>query len=109
MFRYLIVFSLFLFSTMACRKSAPRLAYMNTATITGQNLSMMVCGAAYKITIHGTGDVGAQFNTLPSGSGIDLSTASFPLEVKINWHHNTGSSCDTLVNIISITSVALIP
>ena len=67
------------------------------------------CGAAYRITIHSSFEVGAQFNTLPSGSGIDLSTATFPLEVKINWHHNTGSSCDSLVNIITIDNVALMP
>ena len=82
---------------------------MNTATIIGQNLSMTACGAAYRMIIHGSSEVGAQFNSLPSGSGIDLTTATFPLEVKINWHHNTGSSCDTLVNIITIDNVALIP
>lgn len=70
---------------------------------------MTACGAAYRITIHNSFEVGAQFNTLPSGSGIDLSTATFPLEVKINWHHNTGSSCDSLVNIITIDNVALMP
>ncbi len=109
MFRYLMVISLLLCSAIACRKAAPRLVYMNTATITGPNLSMTACGAAYRIIIHGSSEVGAQFNILPSVSGIDLATVTFPLEVKINWHHNIGSSCDTLVNIITIDNVALIP
>ncbi len=89
---------------VACKKSST--TYMNTATIKGPNLTMPACGAAYLITIHGIADSGAQFNTLPSGSGIDLSTATFPINIRLNWHHNTGNFCDTAVNIISIDAMA---
>ena len=92
----------------SCKKtSSASSTFMNTATIKGPNLTMPPCGAAFLITIHGAADTGAQFNAVPAGSSINLSTAAFPINVKINWHHNTGSICDTTMNIITIDAVQL--
>ena len=93
----------------SCRKtsSTPAATYMNTATIRGENMTMPACGAAYLITIHGATDSLAQFNSLPSSSGIDLAAATFPINIQLNWHHNTGNTCDTLANIITVDAVQL--
>ena len=89
----------------ACHKSSRTTTYMNLATITGPNVMVPECGAAYRITIHGISDSMAEFNTLPTGSGINLVTATFPINVKINWHHNSGTFCDTTVNIITVDEI----
>ncbi len=86
-----------------CRKSSSTTTYMNTATIKGQNLTTTACGGAYWITIHGATDSLAQFNTLPAGSGIDLTTATFPINIKLNWHNIPGNAC----NVIVIDAMAL--
>ena len=101
-----LIFAVLIFS--ACKKAKTTDAFMNTATITGPNLTMLACGAAFIIKIHGISDSGAQFNAMPSGSSVNLSTASFPINVKINWHHNTGNSCDTLVNIITLDAAQVV-
>ncbi len=103
--RFIIILLCATLAFVACKKSSST-TYMNTATIKGPNYTMPACGAAYLITIHGVTDSGAQFNTLPSGSGIDLTTATFPINIRLNWHHNTGNFCDTAVNIISIDAMA---
>ena len=87
-----------------CTKSHKTTAtYMNTATITGPDLGMTVCSGGYFISIDGITAV-SRFSTLPSGSGIDLTTATFPLHVKLNWHHPAGdpSPC----NIIIVDEIA---
>ena len=106
--KYIVTLILLLCTTLpACRKASRSTStYMNTATITGPNLTMPVCGATYLITIHGITDSFAQFNSSPAGSGIDLSSALFPLSVSINWHHNTGSQCDTIANIVTIDALS---
>jgi len=91
----------------ACKKSNSSTTYMNIAKITGPNLTMTACGELYMITIHGVTDSMGQFDSLPSGSGINLSTATFPVNVKINWHRNTGDLCDTALNYIIIDNVTL--
>jgi hypothetical protein len=75
---------------------------MNTGIIKGPSLLMNDCSAAFMITIHGVDSL-ATFNTLPAGSGIDLSTATFPINVKLNWHHLAGNQCGVVV----IDAVAL--
>src|ERR1022692_1321203 len=72
----------------SCTKSSKTTSYMNTATISGPDMTMTMCSGGYRIQVDGaTGPV--RFNTLPSGSGIDLTTATFPVSVKLNWHYAT--------------------
>jgi len=89
----------------SCKKSSTSTSYMNTATITGPNLTVPPCGAAYYIVVHGIVDSEAQFNILPTGSGIDLATATFPINVHINWHHNNDDACDSMINALIIDGV----
>ena len=78
---------------------------MNEATIKGPNYTMPPCGGLYFIVIHGIADSMAEFDSLPHGSSIALDTATFPLNIRLNWHHATGSGCDTISNIIGIDSM----
>jgi hypothetical protein len=71
-------------SFSACKKSSS-INYKNTATITGPDLTMTVCSGGYWIDIDGL-SAKYRFRELPVGSGIDLSTATFPIRVKLNWH-----------------------
>lgn len=88
--KYLIILLLAVLSTTpSCKKSSKTTTYMNTATITGPDLTMTVCSGGYWIAIDGI-SAPARFNTLPAGSGIDLTTATFPIHVKLNWHHQSG-------------------
>jgi len=108
-----LLIALFTFALIfpSCRKSETTKTtrtssgFMNYATITGYSFDMLVCGGVYNINIHGITDSLAQFNTLPAGSGISLDTASFPVNVEMNWHHFTGNMCDTMANLISIDSL----
>ncbi len=72
------------------------MTFMNTGVIKGPSLFMNDCTAAFLITINGV-DSFASFNALPAGSGIDLSTATFPINVKLNWHHLAGNPCGVIV------------
>ena len=94
----LILLAAVLVITPACKKSTrTTTTFMNTATIKGQNLTVPACGAAFFITIHGITDSNAQFNTIPASSGIDLSTATFPLNIKLNWHAVAGNQCNVII------------
>ncbi len=101
--KYFLVFMLCVISiSPACKKSSST-SYMNTATITGPDMGMTVCSGGYFITIDGITAV-TRFNTLPSGSGIDFTTATFPINVKLNWHHPAGDPGPC--NIIIIDAIA---
>ena len=105
--KYLLLITLSigcLFSS--CKKSSSSTSYMNAATIKGPNYTVPACGAAYFIVVHGIADSEAQFDTLPSGSGIDLTTATFPINVRINWHHNNDDACDFMINAMTIDAVS---
>jgi len=83
---------------VSCSKSGKStLAYANTGTINGQDLGMTICSGGYLITITGvSGPI--RFDTLPAGSGIDLATATFPINVKLNWHYaSTPDPCGIIV------------
>jgi len=103
-----VTFIIAVLALSSCKKAKTTDAFMNTATITGPNLTMTACGAAFMIRIHGVTDSTAQFNAMPPGSTVDLSTATFPINVKINWHHNTGNSCDTFSNIITLDAAQVV-
>src|SRR4051812_48841662 len=68
----------------SCKKSNTK-SYQYNATITGPDYTMTVCSGGYFITVDGvSGPI--RFDHLPAGSDVDLSTATFPLRVKLNWH-----------------------
>ncbi len=68
----------------SCSKSNS-VSYKYTATITGPDLTMTVCSGGYLITIDGvSGPI--RFTKLPAGSTLDLTTATFPVHVRLNWH-----------------------
>ena len=72
---------------------------MATATITGPDYTMTICSGGYWINIDGVA-AGARVNSLPAGSGIDLTSVAFPVKVKLNWHYEN-TSC----NIIAVDAV----
>lgn len=80
----------------SCKKSSKTTSYMNTGTIKGPSPFMTACGAAYWIEIDSV-NARTTFNSLPPGSGIDLSTATFPVNVKLNWHYVMPNTCSIIV------------
>ena len=85
-----LLFALFIIVS-GCKKNSKSTSvtasttYSYTGTITGPDLGMTSCSGGYFITISGISGT-LRFNTLPSGSGIDLTTATIPVNVKLNWH-----------------------
>ena len=68
----------------SCQKGIKPVTYMNTGYIRGQDISNIVCGYGYVITM---GSKVQKFaDPLPAGSGIDLKTATFPIKVRFNSH-----------------------
>lgn len=103
----LILSTLLLVGVCACRKEAKKTTsvFMNEATITGPNMTAQMCGAAYLIRLHGIADSIAEFDSVAATSALSLSTAAFPVNIKLNWHHNASNTCDTLAHIITIDSM----
>ena len=97
--KYFLILMLCVFTVLpSCKKGTSSTTYMNTGTITGPDLGMTICSGGYFITIDGITAV-TRFNTLPPGSGIDLTTATFPINVKLNWHRPAGdpSPCNIII------------
>ena len=82
--------------SVSCKKSSKTTAYSNSAVIKGPSLFMTACGGAYWIVID-TLNARTTFNSLPAGSGIDLTTATFPINVKLNWHYQEPNTCAVIV------------
>ncbi len=87
--------------------------YESTATITGRDLAMCVCCGDWKIIIDGIvypANIQLpfihQFKFLPSNSNINLETATFPLNVKINWSIDN-NTCNGGYGRIVIDDIAL--
>lgn len=76
---FLITFILMLF-LFSCEKEVSD--YQSTALITGPDLAFCACCGGYFIELN---DSTYHFDSLPSASDIDLSTATFPIEVKLDW------------------------
>ena len=76
----------------SCKKSSTTnytTTYTTTGHIKGPNLSMTICGGSgYWIIFDSDLPTLQTFvDPLPAGSGIDLNTATFPINVKFNWHY----------------------
>lgn len=68
------------------------IVYESTATITGRDMALCACCGDWKIVIDNMVypiNINLpfiyQFKFLPANSNINLETATFPLNVKINW------------------------
>jgi|SRR5579872_627092 len=97
----ILLFALVLISP-SCKKSSKTTStttttsYMSTGTIKGPSMFMTACGAAYWIVID-TVNARTTFDSVPVGSGIDLSTATFPINVKLNWHYVLPNTCSIII------------
>jgi hypothetical protein len=83
--RFLIFAFVISFTAPSCTHHSKTPTYQHTAVITGPDLTMTPCSGGYWIALDGSVP-NARFLTLPAGSGIDLTTATFPIKVKLNWH-----------------------
>ena len=94
----LFLFAAIVIVTSSCRKNENSISnkittnYAYTATIKGPSPFMTACGGLYWIEIDGV-PYRTTFDTLPSNSGIDLTTATFPMNVKLNWHYQLPNNC----------------
>ena len=87
--------------------------YESTATIIGPDLGMCVCCGGWKIIIDNIVYPANvllpfvhQFKFLPANSNINLETATFPLNVKINWSIDN-NTCNGTNGRIVIDDIAL--
>jgi len=75
--------------------------YMSQGTITGQDIRACVCCGGWFISI---GETIYEFQTLPSGSGINLETETFPFNVRLDWKFPSGNSCyNRYIDILRIS------
>jgi hypothetical protein len=75
-----VKFFLLLFIMIACNKENDD--YKSTGTITGYDLRMCVCCGGWIIIID---DGQYLIDSIPDNSDIDLTKATFPLKVKLDW------------------------
>ena len=80
----------------SCKKSRTATSFSSTGVIKGSSPFMRSCGGNYWIVIDDTLG-GCTFDSLPAGSGIDLSTTTFPINVTLNWHYQTPEACSIVV------------
>jgi hypothetical protein len=74
--------------------------FQSTGIITGVDAKMCACCGGYYIQID---NKTYEFETLPSGSNIDLQNATFPIMVKLDWQLSTKPACpDIKIDILKI-------
>lgn len=96
---YLFMLMIAVAAVAGCRKGGDgnkTTNYSYTGVIKGQSPFMTQCGGAYWIEINGV-NARTTFNSLPAGSGIDLATATYPMNVKLNWHYEVPNTCFIIV------------
>lgn len=75
--------------------------YMSDGTIIGPDVRMCACCGGWFIDIN---SVTWEFESLPSGSDIDLDNETFPLNVRLNWKLSDREACpDKYITILRIT------
>ncbi len=101
--RFLIILIAIAFISPSCNKTTSlagkktnTVYHKSTAVIHGLSPLTMgaMCYGKYSITINDS-TAHSTFDTLPSNSGIDLSAATFPMNVKLNWHNT--SDCGMVI------------
>lgn len=87
--------------------------YESTATIIGRDMALCACCGDWKIIIDNIVYPANivlpfvhQFKFLPANAAIDLATATFPLNVKINWSVDN-NTCNSENDRIIIDDIAL--
>lgn len=78
---FLVSFILILF-LFSCKKE--NADYQSAGVISGPDLAFCACCGGYFIELN---DSTYHFDSLPSASEIDLTTAIFPIEVKLDWEY----------------------
>lgn len=81
--KLIIPFCMSLFLITACKKEK---SLMSTGQITGADARMCACCGGWFINIE---NETYRFYELPGGSNLDLTTASFPIDVELNWNSNS--------------------
>ena len=76
-------FFLFLGIALSCENNDHE--FQSTALITGTDLRYCMCCGGYLITLE---DSTFNFDSLPSASGIDLTTETFPVAVELDWSYD---------------------
>jgi len=74
--------------------------YQSTAVITGPDIRECICCGGYLIEMN---DSTYNFDTLPASSNIDLSTETFPLNVKLDWSYDRDCGGIKYITISRIT------
>ena len=102
--KYTILILVFaMLAIFSCHKAEPTnkgqvaektTSYFNdSGTITGQSMLMNDCSGLYFIKLKN--DTLYTFDALPSSTGINLATATFPVHILLNWH--TGRPCHEII------------
>ena len=73
--------------------------YQSRGKITGPDLGMCICCGGWKIVID---DATYNFDSIPSGSAINLEKETFPLYVKLNWEMSGINRCPKWITIQKI-------
>ena len=74
-----MIFCLFLLALMACKKEKH---FMNEGKITGYDYRKCSCCGGYYIDINSNT---YRFYVLPENSNFDLTNATFPINVELDW------------------------
>ena len=77
--KVIMILSMFLLALMACKKEKH---FMNEGKITGYDMRMCMCCGGYYIDINSNT---YRFYDLPENSGIDLTNATLPIYVELDW------------------------
>ncbi len=95
-YKILSVLIIFLFIFTACNNDDDQTTtYDSVGLITGVDIGTCACCGNWRIEIEDEPDI-RQFVDLPSNSEIELSTASFPISVSLNWNE-TDFVCDFIL------------
>lgn len=95
---FIIYTSIFLLIYSSCGKAD----YMSTGKIVGIDTEKCDCCGGMLIVIEG---FELRFFEMPNESKINLQTATFPLEVNLNWKYSDDDQkCKTKIDIIDIVA-----
>ena len=85
---------------ISCKKTDKTTSFTSQGVLKGPSLFMNSCSELNWIIINDT--LSCTFNSLPTGSGIDLKTITFPAHVYLNWHYRDPTGFCSVVVIDGI-------